>query len=586
MAQSTSMVEPAKYGGYGQVKNELFGGLKGCAYPSLCPPSVTNNTIIVAVCGPNDFKDNASPTNDGWFFSDFFLFYHLLKGTASKQIWMTCVKPEILVNKYKEYVHGNPRLIRKVVLDAEMVAETQNIDVYPGKDLLERFLATIAGVSKEVKGTQRPILVLIFGHGRIDTFAITIGGAGEFSSCPALTIQKFKEAVIRHNPDPNIALFTTSCYGGGWVQSPYLNTTAMSGVNRGQELLSWPMTESLSRCCGSRFATGIAWALIKQEIGGIQRTTDEGEDLRQSPTFASLVATIHQTLKEEVDPRESYDISFSAKDDLWGTDYRERTGLPLASFQQRYNTLKDIPEGQHGSSSKSATIRFAESVNIFTPAAEYRLKRMALEYTRSMPGPGAAAKNHAVNYGCRNLLDDKTLSAQELESLSAALIYRLKTITARATEYKDRLGLVYLDCHECDVWTYASNLPKNSERDVRYSEILHMVCIRELFDEPSTDEGHNFSKGYTYLAMVLTESKWSITQIEVALDGLAKFNEEHSRHTFTARHFMFWQDRDVRGLLGTIAQSTKRRLRSRSPTKHPRKSLESAFGRPRGVEGA
>ena len=39
----------------------------------------------------------------------------------------------------------------------------------------------------------------------------------------------------------------------------------------------------------------------------------------------------------------SYSISFSAKDDRGGgTAYRVRTGLPLASFQRRYDTLKDV----------------------------------------------------------------------------------------------------------------------------------------------------------------------------------------------------------------------------------------------------
>ena len=54
-----------------------------------------------------------------------------------------------------------------------------------------------------------------------------------------------------------------------------------------------------------------------------------------------------------------------------------------------------------------------------------------------------------MHHNCRHLLSGKTLPAQELEYLSAALIYRLKAIIARATEYKDRLGLVHPDCHEC-----------------------------------------------------------------------------------------------------------------------------------------
>ena len=118
-----------------------------------------------------------------------------------------------------------------------------------------------------------------------------------------------------------------------------------------------------------------------------------------------------------------------------------RTGLPLWTCQEWYNTLKDVPEGQHGSGSKPAMVRFADSVNISTIAAEYCLKRMALEYLPSTPGPDKAAKNHFVHHNCRHLLNGKRQSAQELELLAMALIYRLKTILARATEYKDRLGL-------------------------------------------------------------------------------------------------------------------------------------------------
>ncbi|MCJ1471655.1 hypothetical protein MMC13_000295 [Lambiella insularis] len=575
MAGSSGMIVPA---GISESETGLLGGLIDRAYPSLCPPAVAKDAIVIAVCGPNDFADNASPEHDGWFFSDFFLFHHLLKGTASKQIWMTCVKPETLVAKYKEYAHGNPRSTRKIVLDAKMLSETQDIDVHHGKDLLERFLATLAGLCKDVKGTQRPILVLVFGHGESETFAITIGGIGEHESCPQLGLPKFKQAILRHNPNPNIALLTTSCYGGGWVQSPYLNATVMSGVNHKEELLSWPTTESQSRCCGSRYATGIAWALIKQEIAGIRRGSDDGQELNGSPTFASLVATIHQTLKEEVDPRESCNISFSAKDDLLGTEYRARTGFPLTSYHERWESLKSVPPGQHGNKSKSATVRFAESIDISIPAAEYRLRRMALEYMRSKPGPDEAAKNHFVHNSCQRLISGKQIPANDIERLSAALIYRLKTIIARGTEYKDRLGLIFPDCHECDVWLYTANLSKDPVKEARYDQIRRLVLDRELFDRASGNEGHEYAKGFNYLAMVLTESKWPTMQITVALDTLAKLNEEQSRAAFTVRYFKFWQDRDVRNMLGTIAKSTKRRLRSRSPTKHPRKSLEGAFG--------
>ncbi|MCJ1369532.1 hypothetical protein MMC20_000743 [Loxospora ochrophaea] len=85
MAATSSKIYPARYGGHGRVEGEIFGGLEDKAFSSCCPPIVTPDTIIVAVCGPNDFEDNAGPEKDGWFFSDFYLFHHLLKGTANEQ---------------------------------------------------------------------------------------------------------------------------------------------------------------------------------------------------------------------------------------------------------------------------------------------------------------------------------------------------------------------------------------------------------------------------------------------------------------------------------------------------------------------
>lgn len=39
-------------------------------------------TRIIALCGVNDWHDNASPQEDGRFLSDFYLFHHLLEETG------------------------------------------------------------------------------------------------------------------------------------------------------------------------------------------------------------------------------------------------------------------------------------------------------------------------------------------------------------------------------------------------------------------------------------------------------------------------------------------------------------------------
>jgi hypothetical protein len=69
------MLQPASYGGYGR-QTGIYGGLEGVEFAAICPPDVQKGTRIVAVCGIPDA--DAAPQDDGWFFSDFFLFYQML----------------------------------------------------------------------------------------------------------------------------------------------------------------------------------------------------------------------------------------------------------------------------------------------------------------------------------------------------------------------------------------------------------------------------------------------------------------------------------------------------------------------------
>lgn len=176
-----------------------------------------------------------------------------------------------------------------------MVHEVDDIITCSPKDLLDRFLSYVASASRDVKGTMRPILILVFGHGTESSFSVTIGGAKIFEKCPELTREKFREALLRGNPDPNATMLTTSCFGGDWVQDRSFNTTAMAGVDANTELLSWPESGSLNRACGSRYASGIAQALMKKEIEGLDFDDEEGEEILSSPTYAMLVSVIHET---------------------------------------------------------------------------------------------------------------------------------------------------------------------------------------------------------------------------------------------------------------------------------------------------
>ena len=262
----TELIKPINYGGFGKANGLPYGGLEDLSFSARCPPVVTPDTVIIAVCGPNDFEGNAAPDKDGWFFSDFYLFHHLMRSTSKQQYWLTCVHPHDLVKKYKEYAHGNPKSDqRRIVLDQSMMVELGDILVFQPDDLLERFLSYLANMTKQTKNTLQPILVLMFGHGVEDVYSVLIGGRGAHETCPTVTRSKFKEALLRYNANPNVTLLTTSCYGGGWVETDFFNVTGMAGVNRQEEVLSW----------SASIPSTVLWLEIRDRSGpGIDQNGD------------------------------------------------------------------------------------------------------------------------------------------------------------------------------------------------------------------------------------------------------------------------------------------------------------------------
>jgi hypothetical protein len=74
-------LKPTDFGGHGRASG-ICGGLWDREFISFCPPDVQPRTRVIGVCGVNDFKDAASPQQDGWFISDFYLFHYLLQDSS------------------------------------------------------------------------------------------------------------------------------------------------------------------------------------------------------------------------------------------------------------------------------------------------------------------------------------------------------------------------------------------------------------------------------------------------------------------------------------------------------------------------
>lgn len=508
-------IEPAKIRGFGKDFSLPQGGLHGKTFLSRCPPVVTSTTRVLAVCGPNDFRDNASPEKDGWFFSDFFLFHHLFKGQSSDQVWLICVKPETLVSKYGQFVHGSSKGDRRIVLDQDLLDETADITAIDtsrstnSENLVERFVATLRDECSKAIRNEQPVLVLVFAHGRPNTQAVYLGGHREGEKAPTLTSEVFSKAISK---GLKVTMIITSCYGGEWTQMPHMNTTAMTAVDETHEFISWPKTMSSGRYCGGRYATAITVALIKMSFPKWELDDDsELESLENdnatSATYAQLAKTIRHTLFEEVDNRESNTISFSAMDDKWAMEWQQRTGLPLSDFESKWQELKKIElTSETTGNSQAGSVRLASDRPLYRyHQAVQVVKRKALLYLASFPGPSEAAKNHNIHSLIDKVLQGKPLSQESLDCLNSELDYRQIHVMAHANSLRDSLGLVYPDCEDIEAEPVASEW------------INKCVWNYALFSEPIENEGWQYNKGQVYLTMAIKAAGWTREKTEAEL---------------------------------------------------------------------
>lgn len=517
------------------TENQCITGptfLSSCTLPDIQP-----NTKIIGVCGITDLNDSgepgsiglASPKLDGWFYSDFLLFHHLLEGVAPDQTWLAPTYPYTLVKKYKEYVHGDPRKpgTRRVVLDESMLHDGDISDWYrvDPKELLGRVLATIRDECQKSAKSGRPILVLIFSHGTKDTKAIEMGGYNT-EKPNLLTMRKFQEAIGSKAPKAGLCLLTTACFSGGWAINPNLNITTMTAQSDWATSYSWPLSgTSRKRFCGSPFTSAIAETLLKLSIDGYQTPENDGSD--RGPTYAGFVALVKNTL-EKIDTRkkstgavEPYAIHqpmFSAQDDEWEMMYSKRTGIPLARFHEKWLMLKaagspqDPPGGGY---------RFDPGGRVFSyDEVLSTLKKAAHQYFDSKPGSHDTANDTALHGPLRGILDGSGVSKNinELGHLKSQVDYRLNQIMGTATLYKDFLGIDFPGCHEVDVDDFKVDDPN------RYGKIENLISTYPLFDPPC-GQGRPYYKGEHYLAQCIYSQAWSKSpkETKAKLDSLVKY---------------------------------------------------------------
>ena len=345
------MVQPTSLGGYGRQKG-TSGGLEGVEFAARCPPDVQKNTRIVAVCAVSDFAD-AAPQQDGWFFSDFFLFYQMLGSRSAckfnvssllfllsfplidpntsvaelpNQLWLASCSPADLIRKYERYLHGpssGQAGDQRVVMNLEMLPKDEmsaGFRLIKPKDLLERFLATLKSEVKEAAQTKQPVLVLIFGHGEVKTYGIQFGSSEGSKS----TLNQARLASVLQR-GVQTTMVITSCYSGGWFMAPnanehfdvkpMFNHSFLTAAKHDTQSISWSVSQSMGRQSGgSVFAT----CLLNSLITASDKTEDYHSEEKVHPKelndkghlSGEMEGKLYQV--EQDDEGEDLDISMAA----------------------------------------------------------------------------------------------------------------------------------------------------------------------------------------------------------------------------------------------------------------------------------
>lgn len=294
----------------GSTENALI--YSSHTYLSHCAiPDITRKTIVVGVCGAHDCPDPNTPGQgyshpglDGWFWSDWALFHHLLRGTSDDQTWIAGVNPADLVKRYSRFVQGDPGTVdyhgnhkpsdRRVVLDASTLPTFDDVLVFPQNTLRDQTLSEIrAACQRALAGSPEDpahVLLLFFGHGEIEDSSVNIGAQDPNKPEEQdLISPEDVQAVISEKGKRRVpvTILSTSCWAGRWALIPDVTTFLASDLQNVSNLWS-AMPSQLGSIGGSHMATAIVKALARSQIPSFTDNSIEPAALRAASLSSEL----------------------------------------------------------------------------------------------------------------------------------------------------------------------------------------------------------------------------------------------------------------------------------------------------------
>ncbi|KAL1906433.1 hypothetical protein Sste5344_007762 [Sporothrix stenoceras] len=247
------------------------------------PPRITPKTRIIAAAHPTSIS--ADPRDDGWFISDFYAFNYLLYGQGQSQVWLTAARPEALLEKYGNYLHGNPFQDRKVVLSKELLESNELTEVTYVRPchIIQRLLDEVKLATEQAKRDGGSVLLMVFCHGNNST-SLGLDGTGKTE----LTITRLQG-----------------------VLEPYV-----------------PLAKIDQNGARSRFG-----------IRGIDLNTP-----LQISTYNSFCRSIWQSCQSLYRLwQRQHNFSFSAQGDEWEEPWTRMTGMTLKEYGARWDKLETVP---------------------------------------------------------------------------------------------------------------------------------------------------------------------------------------------------------------------------------------------------
>ena len=448
--------------------------------------------------------------------------------------------------KHQHYLHGNPYKQRKVVLDANILAQAKQARHPPQHIRPDHLkLETKKIISSECEAAEfanESVLILLLGHGDDSNHGIELGKGGRAT----LKINEFKSATKQFKV--GITKITTSCYSGGWTCNPQLNISTMTAAGNQNPSLSWRFSGSTGRASGSMFTTALVEKLTrvganKPLLGDEEDDDDIVHTEEQQETYAEFTRTVYEYLLKDVDRRGyEHQFTFRAQDDAWSICWGERTGIPLRRFKERWDRLEDwakdatlhpgdplnrdpsvtheqlvdFPKLKAEAKGKGKEVAVASGSGAYVATGSVLGKRktsglyggtdrgligivskVGAEYLNSYKGHDDTGDDGWLHHEIDWIQCGRETDMDTIERVLRELNYRMAQMST-ADRYLDMMGIAAPNGQSCCEYDTRRN---SKEIDDKKHSIMRRLFFDRmiLFPRPLADQGRPFPKGMEYL---------------------------------------------------------------------------------------